>query len=317
MYPRLFAIPTRSFPGRTLLLALACFVLFVCSSMLLEACENTTDCNDLVPIQTPYLTVHGVSACNSDGSCDDPRATCQSGRCNIALMDYLYLPSLTPPHGGFPAIIYNHGSANDDPHHTAARNCAVVKYFLARNYVVLAPVRRGYGPSTGTYFNELPDPIAALKNERDDVKAAFDYLSGMAPFVNLNKIAIMGHSLGGVVTIFANEQDFGQRVAIPIAAGSESWVGSPALKDELIASVPNAKHHTYFFEPLNDVSTAPTIELSRIAGNNGQQYQAAIFPPVAYATTGEEAHVCFVQDTKQVKRWGKTVIDFLVRYGIK
>ncbi|HSP05738.1 MAG TPA: hypothetical protein VLR94_01100 [Acidobacteriota bacterium] len=317
MYPRLFAIPTRSFPGRTLLLALACFVLFVCSSALLEACENGTDCNDLIPIQTPYLAVHGVSACNSDGSCDDPRATCQSGQCNIALMGYLYLPSLTPPHGGFPAIIYNHGSANDDPHHTASRACAVVKYFLARNYVVLTPVRRGYSPSTGTYFKDLPDIHAALRDERNDVKAAFDYLSGAAGFVNTNKIAIMGHSLGGVVTIFANEMDFGQRVAIPIAAGSESWDPDPELKDELIASVPNAKHYTYFFEPLNDVSTDPTIELSHIAGNNGQQYQATIFPPVPYATTGEEAHVCFVNDTKQVKKWGRTVLVFLKQYGIK
>lgn len=314
MYPRLFTIPTRC---RALLLALACFAVFVCSGKRLDACQNTTDCTGLIPIQAAYLTIHGVSACNSDGSCDDPRATCQSGQCNVQLMSYLYLPSLTPPSGGFPAIIYNHGSNNDDPQHTAARNCAVVKYFLSKNYIVLAPVRRGYSPSTGTYFNELPDPIAALKAEKFDVKAAFDYLSGIAPLVNTGKIAIMGHSLGGVATIFANEMDFGQRVAIPIAAGSESWVGSPALKDELIASVPNAKHFTYFFEPLNDVSTAPTIELSHIAGINGQQYQSAIFPPVSYATTGEEAHVCFVQDTKQVKKWGKTVIDFLARYGIK
>lgn len=317
MYPKLFAVPALSFPGRTLLLALACFVLFLCSNPLLGAdCKNTTSCDDLTAIQVDYMTIHGVSACNSDGSCDDPRATCQSGQCNVELTGYIYLPSLTAPPGGFPAIIFNHGS-NNAPPHTAARACGIVKYFLARNYVVFTPVRRGYSPSTGTYFNELPDPLAALKAEKNDVKAAYDHLAGAAGFINPNKIAIMGHSLGGIVTIFANEMDFGQRVAIPIAAGSESWDGSQELKDALIASVPNAKHHTYFFEPLNDVSTAPTIELSHIAGINGQQYQSAIFPPVSYATTGEEAHACFVLDTKQVKKWGKTVIDFLDRYGVK
>jgi len=182
--------------------------------------------------------------------------------------------------------------------------------------VVFTPARRGYSPSTGTYFQDLPDPTAALFDERNDVQSAFYYLSH-ASFVNPNKIAIMGHSLGGIVTIFANELDFGQRAAVPIAAGSESWDGSPALKAALIASVPKARHYTYFFEPLNDVSTEPTIQLSHIAGNDGQQYQATIFPPVSYATTGEEAHVCFVQDTKLVKMWGKATVDFLERYGIK
>ena len=37
-----------------------------------------------------------------------------------------------------------------------------------------------------------------------------------------------------------------------------------------------------FFEPMNDASIDPTIELSRLAGNNCLQYQAKLNGPAAH-----------------------------------
>lgn len=299
---------------RILTISTGFLVWFGCASGVLAACQNSQDCPK-DPIRVSYVSLTNGPACNANGTCDDPRATCQSGHCNISLVSWLYLPSLQPPAGGFAAVIFNHGSVGAPPH-TAPRACEIVRYFLSRNYAVLTPARRGYAPSTGTYFEDLPDRVAALKDEVNDVKAAFDYLSGGSPLINPNKIAIMGHSIGGAVTIFANELDFGQRVALPIAAGSESW-NNETFRNALLDSVPKAKHFTYFFCPQNDVNPLSVVEEGRVAGEDGQQYQSTVFPPVSYATSGEEAHVCFTKDSKMVRRWGKVAVQFLHRYGIE
>lgn len=306
------------------------------------ACHNPMACKS-GSITTTYSQMDNVSSCNPDHTCDDARATCDvaRNRCNVLLTGELWLPSLTPPPGGFTVIIFNHGS-NKTPPHKAVNECPLINHFVSKNFIVYVPHRRGYKGSTGTYINDqiqrdadaacaaqggcTPQEAAAffdqftmqdMRAERHDVLDAINYLKNTAPFVNPNKIVITGHSLGGIVSIYANETDLGQRATIAIAPDSESWGGSTAMDNDLLNSMASSKSPMFVFEPVNDVSIEAIFRLGFQAGLNGRQYQSALYPPVPYATSGEDAHVCFVLDSVISKRWLKAVDDFLARYGVK
>ena len=124
---------------------------------------------------------------------------------------------LTRPRGSgpFPAYIHNHGAM------TRERASGPLWSFPERidldlvraGYVVLGPARRGYLGSEGwttTYWVtgsslRAGDVINGAYEEAADVIAAFRYLSE-CPFVDSKRIAIGGHSVGGLVTIIAGAQ---------------------------------------------------------------------------------------------------------------
>jgi dienelactone hydrolase len=87
--------------------------------------------------------------------------------CRIALKGTLYLSSVTPPTGGLPAIIYNHGSEHNFDAETKA--CAIADYFGPKGFHVFVPFRRGQG--------EIPDACLGPKptdscDKRDHARAS-------------------------------------------------------------------------------------------------------------------------------------------------
>jgi dienelactone hydrolase len=260
------------------------------------------------------------ATCDGHGRCTDPRATCdvRGENCRVKLVGDLYVPAGAKR---APAIIYNHGSVSpgcDTCDHTPGQPCAIAQYFVSQGYVVFMPHRRGYPPSTGK------NQISSLEDESRDVVDAFKYLERhQSAAVDSKKIALLGHSLGGIASIYANEQDFGQVAAVSISGGSESWCGNDKLHARLKQAVNDAKTPIYFLEPKDDVSTAPTIELSHEMGLAGKRFQAAIFGPVANDDDlapihcGAQAHVCFTKDKFQVGRWAPSVLEYLQRFGVK
>jgi hypothetical protein len=96
----------------------------------------------------------------------------------------------------------------------------------------------------------------------------------------------MGHSFGGMVTLFNNNVLTNHRAAVDIAGASESWdyfdrddgnntPDESASIDKLRAAVRGANKPIFFFEPKNDVSLRPTVVLSKVAGDHSERYQAA------------------------------------------
>ncbi|AFZ67219.1 alpha/beta hydrolase family protein [Deinococcus peraridilitoris] len=110
----------------------------------------------------------------------------------------LTVPTGTPPKGGWPAIVFNHGYIPPDQYRTTERYVAYIDAFARAGFVVLKPDYRGHGnsegqPSGASYW--APDYTI-------DVLNAFASLQQHAN-VNRARIGMWGHSMGGHITLRA------------------------------------------------------------------------------------------------------------------
>ena len=294
-------------------------------------------------------------------SCTNVRGGGQ--RCRIDLQGILFVPKPAPKSA--PAVVLVTGSTacvDSTPGSCASSTCAPGQYpaelfcalkvdLIQHGYVVLAMYPRGYNDSfaasTGLYVAQrVPQQVARgepcafldptaqtsacttvnLEDEgQQDVGDAVTYLKSHVG-VDPDRIAVIGHSYGGIRTVRFNTIDFGQKAVVAIAPASESWclgsVNNEVLQTNLFGDVDNAQTPTFFLQPRNDVNLSSTVELSHEAGLNRQKFEAAIYPRVKDPngnnwTYGDMAHGCFVADQDQVDVWAPTVRDFIGRYGVK
>lgn len=109
----------------------------------------------------------------------------------------LTIPNGTPPEGGFPAIVFNHGYIPPDVYKTTERYIHYVDEIAKAGYVVFRIDYRGHdqseGEATGAYGDtgyqvDVMNAIASIKQH---------------PQVNPEKIGMWGHSMGGYLTLRA------------------------------------------------------------------------------------------------------------------
>ncbi|MBP0492316.1 alpha/beta hydrolase family protein [Pararoseomonas indoligenes] len=115
---------------------------------------------------------------------------------------------LCRPAGPGPArlVVINHGSPGEGVQARARYGLlpcgsAVARHFLARGEAVLAPLRRGYGPSGGAWAEEYgrcedPDYARAAAETGRDIRAAIALARGL-PGIQPDGIAVIGQSAGG------------------------------------------------------------------------------------------------------------------------
>ena len=156
----------------------------------------------------------------------------QSGA--LRLKAYLRVPSGSGP---FPAVLYNHGRSDSAEYHWRAGNLtlsaaaqAIGPVFAKHGYVFLFPFRRGEGPSAGQgdFIGDLlereenANGVAAKKHLQvillstdhlDDSLASLAFLRGL-PQVDIHRIALIGHSFGGQLTILEAARDHSVRAAV-------------------------------------------------------------------------------------------------------
>lgn len=106
----------------------------------------------------------------------------------------LTVPKGEAPAGGWPLIIFNHGSIPPAQYTTTGRYVAYVDYFARRGYVVLKSDYRGHGKSEG-----IPDGGWYAPTYVTDVLNGLSSVLRL-PYVNAEKIGMWGHSLGGQIT---------------------------------------------------------------------------------------------------------------------
>src|SRR5688572_14117611 len=69
---------------------------------------------------------------------------------------------------------------------------------------------------------------------------AFDFLRRRAD-VDSSRLAVYGHSFGGILSVLAAELDLGARAVVAAAPAAQNWAGAADLRDALMRAVRNAE----------------------------------------------------------------------------
>ena len=245
----------------------------------------------------------------------------------LRLKAYLWKP--TGP-GPFPTVLFNHGSGGDDADHTAGLPMTeaaekLAPLFLKHGYVFLYLFRRGQGLSAdqsrfmqdtlqqeeaakGKEARQHLQFMLATTDHLDDVLAGLSFLK-TAPAIDAKRIAIIGHSFGGQVTLLAAERDNAVRAAVTFAAAAGSWERSPELRERLVTAVGKTTVPIMLIQAANDYSTAPSKDLAEELHRLHKLYMLKIYPPVG--RTQEEGHNFLYLGIPQ---WEHDVFEFLDEY---
>lgn len=257
----------------------------------------------------------------------------EPGHWAIRLRAYLYVPT-TP--GAKPTIVYNHG------HEAPLPPCALVNAFVKRGFIVFAPFRPGYGPSTGQGVDQYAArgceerPGGCTPDEEDelamkyfrlmafDIVTAVDWLKRTQTEVDPDRMVLLGHAEGGGATLFANLLPLlDHKAAIDISGGALSWDGNRWLRNLFTEAAGHGRQPVFFLQAKNDQSLEPTRVLSRTAWKAGRPYLAGVYPavpdpadPTKELGDAKEVDRRFVHDGCQVAKWIGDVLDFLARTGV-
>jgi carboxymethylenebutenolidase len=263
------------------------------------------------------LAVAGSAVGQGSGMPDT--VTIASG--TLRLRALLWRPAATGP---FPAILFNHGSyANRDS--LLMNEAAVLGPLFARHgYVFLLLFRRGVGLSAdqGTSGGELMEQGLATKGQEERNRVQLELLEGeelqeataavaflrTRPEVDWNRLALVGHSFGGSLSLFLAARDTTIRAAVVFGAAAASWPQSPELRGRLLAAVGGVTVPILFVHAANDYSITPGQALAAQRQKMGKPYGLKI-----YATSGRTPRDGHNLVYRHPATWEGDVFRFLER----
>ena len=137
-----------------------------------------------------------IYAARSRGVLDYRKVTYRSRIGDMDIPAYVFQPLQKRGPGGHPALVWVHGGVHGN---WDTQYWPFVKEAVERGYVVIAPEYRG---STG-YGREHHEAIDYGGYEVDDVVTAHDWLTRNLPHVDPQRVAVMGWSHGGYISLLA------------------------------------------------------------------------------------------------------------------
>jgi dienelactone hydrolase len=246
---------------------------------------------------------------------------------DLRLKAFLWKPAGAGP---FPAVLFNHGSGGVDAAHTAGMPITeaaerLAPVFLKHGYAFLYLFRRGQGLSSeqapfmqellrkeeaskGTVARQQLQFKLATQDHLDDVLAALAFLRTVAG-VDPQRIAIVGHSFGGQLTLLAAERDPSVKAAVTFAAAAASWNRSPELRERLLTAVRTTNAAIMLTEAANDYSTTAAQSLAAELQRLHKPHLLKIYPPVG--STAEDGHNALYE---ALPEWEGDVFSFLDKY---
>ncbi|QLG09775.1 alpha/beta fold hydrolase [Deinococcus sp. D7000] len=138
----------------------------------------------------------------------------------LKIFALLTVPNGTPPKGGWPAIVFNHGYIPPQQYRTTERYVAYQDAFARAGYVTLKSDYRGHGDSEGEAGGGYNDPGYTV----DVLNAAASLKKD--PRVNRDRMGVWGHSMGGQLSLRAMLVD-------PDLKAASLWAGVVASYDVL------------------------------------------------------------------------------------
>jgi dienelactone hydrolase len=237
---------------------------------------------------------------------------------------YLYKPEGKGP---FPLVIYNHGSRSGQER-TEIPFRYVANVLQANGFAVLVPERRGYGKSDGlTFREEVGNDLSQIMmrrfhEEASDVLAGLAYLKEASPasnssrlmhdLIDFNRVAIMGWSHGGVVSILAAAEKHDFAALINQAGGALTWNRSPTLQAALPAAARRINVPALCMDAENDATTSAVKAVGEAVKSSGQFERTIIYPPSTPTNNPSNiapGHVIF--SMQGISIWQDDVLTFL------
>ena len=231
--------------------------------------------------------------------------------------------------GPYGAIVLNHGvsaSARERARESSDLLINAAAVFARRGYVVVMPLRRGFGATGGDMAEDPgscsnPDYQKAESNAADDVMVAYSYARTL-PYVDGSRMMLAGQSAGGMVSVFtaATRQPQGLVAVLAFAAGRG---GDPDINPgvpcaiEPVAKVMDGLGKTIkvpvlFHYSENDLFFSPKVSRGWYErfNANGANAEYVLQPPF-----GKDGHYLF-GDTLGVRYWLPTVETFLAKHDV-
>jgi carboxymethylenebutenolidase len=243
---------------------------------------------------------------------------------NLRLKGYLWTPSGRSP---FPAVLFNHGRSDTPQQHwqrgtlTAAAE-VLGPVFARHGYVFLFPFRRGEGLSAdqGRFVGDLLQQeesthgvdarmhlqVTLLTTDHlDDGLASLSFLKSLQQ-VDVHRIAIVGHSFGGQLTLLEAERDPNVRGAVTFGAAAGSWDRSEELRSRMLAAVDKMTVPVLLLHTANDYSVAPGKAMAGELARLSKPCVLKIYPPVGQSAS--DGHNFLYTNVSQ---WENDVFEFL------
>ena len=237
---------------------------------------------------------------------------------SLQLRGILFRPGSQGPH---PAVVFLHGA-------NGVSDIAVATIggtFADKGYLLFIPFRRGLGLSASSGEAILPrlareqeaHGVAArihlmvelLSTEQlDDALGALNYVRSRAD-VDSSRLAVYGHSYGGILGVLAAERDLGVRAVVAAAPAAQNWAGAADLRVALLGAVRNARVPIFFFQAANDYDLAPTEQLALEMTRIGKPHVRKVYP--AWGTSVGEGHNLAIAAPNV---WAPDVFGFLSEY---
>jgi carboxymethylenebutenolidase len=242
---------------------------------------------------------------------------------DVRLKGYFWKPAGSGP---YPAVLFNHGSGADDPQYTAGRTMAeaasdLAPVFLKHGYAFFYLCRRGQGLSAdqGPFTPELLKNAEAkgadarkrlhyqlvTGSQLDDALAGLTFLKS-APGIDHQRIAIVGHSFGGMLTLLSGDHDSTIRAEVAFAAGANSWHASQELRDRTLAAVGKTAAPIMLVYAANDYDTTPGKDISAELDRLHKSHLLKIYPVIG--KTSDDGHSLLYLG---IPEWEPDVFQFL------
>jgi dienelactone hydrolase len=230
--------------------------------------------------------------------------------------------------GRVPGVLFNHGrgcTPQPDCDTRESRIRELGRLFSEHGYAFLALFRRGEGLSSnvGTAAGELRSresrlhgaPAAdALQVRLLETEQLQDSLAGLAFLrglrrVDSGKLAVVGHSFGGSLSLLLAEHDPNLKAVVAFGAAAQSWDRSSALRSRLMLAAQRLQAPLLLLYAYNDYSIRPGRVLIAASKRDGEACRLVILP--ANGSGPEEGHDAVYS---AVGTWAPTVFQFLDRF---
>jgi dienelactone hydrolase len=218
-----------------------------------------------------------------------------------------------------PLILIAHGMARlaaDRPKQRPNWADHQARWFAAQGFVVIVPMRRGYGLSDGPNREGIscdnPDYVNAAQTSANDVAGIVGYMVEQS-YVDKTRIVMLGQSVGGWATLaVASRNPRGVLGVINFAGGhGNTSAGTVCVADRLVegaqkmgqsAKVPALWVYTTNDKFFSDVLSAKMHAAYAGAGAPAEYKNVGAF--------GADGHSLFVDPTS-MSRWTPPVTEFL------